>query len=78
VRIADAQPLCQYHLMGILDDKTLRLLRDGQVLGTMHRLSGPSADRVSTSERGVKLEVRVTDKRGAERMQRVILKKVRT
>ena len=64
--------------MGILDDKTLRILRDGQVLGTMHRLSDRPADTVAASERGVKLEVRVTDKHGTERTQRVILKKVRS
>jgi hypothetical protein len=63
--------------MGIINDKTLRLLRDGKVLGTMHRLSDRPADAVSTSEHGVKLEVRVTDKHGSERTQRVILKKVR-
>jgi hypothetical protein len=62
--------------MGILDDKTLKILRDGQVIGTMHKLSERPADRVSASERGVKLNVRIRDKHGAERTQRVILKKV--
>ena len=62
--------------MGILDDKTLRLLRDGRVIDTMHRLSERPAGRASASGGGVKLEVRVRDKYGAERTKRVILKKV--
>lgn len=59
--------------MGILDDKTLRILRDGRVIGAMHRLSGSPTD---PSDRGVKVEVRVRDKHGAQRTQRVILKRV--
>jgi hypothetical protein len=61
--------------MGILDDNTLRILRDGRVIDTMHRLSEHNPDKAA--ERGVKLDVRVRDKRGEERVQQVILKKVR-
>jgi hypothetical protein len=60
--------------MGILDDKTLQILRDRQVVDTMHRLSERTHERVP--ERGVKLDVRVRDKHGYEHVKHVILKKV--
>ena len=60
--------------MGILDDNTLNILRDGRVIDTMHRLSERNPDRAA--ERGVKLDVRVVDKHGTERTKKVILKKV--
>ena len=62
-------------VMGILDDNTLNILRDGRVIDTMHRLSERNPD--GAAERGVKLDVRVRDKHGAERTKKVILKKVR-
>ena len=68
--------MCEDRLaMGILDDNTLSILRDGQVIDTMHRLSERNPDKAA--ERGVKLDVRVRDKHGAEHVKRVILKKVR-
>jgi hypothetical protein len=66
---------CEDLVVGILDDNTLKLLRDGQVIDTMHRLSEQKTDR--TAERGVKLDVQVRDKSGALRVNRVLLKKVR-
>jgi hypothetical protein len=64
--------------MGILDDDTLKVLRDGRVIGMMHRLSQGNPQRTAeAAKRGVRLEVRVKDKHGAERTQQVILKKVR-
>jgi hypothetical protein len=60
--------------MGILDDNTLSILRDGRVIDTMHRLSERNPDKAA--ERGVKLDVRVRDKRGAELIKKVVLKRV--
>lgn len=75
-RFAEDRDLCEYSGMGILDDNTLSILRDGRVIDTMHRLSECNPDKAA--EQGVKLDVRIRDKRGAEHVKQVILKKVRS
>jgi hypothetical protein len=58
--------------MGILDDNTRRILRDGKVLDAMHRM----ADR-QPSDRGVKVEISMPNRNGRDSVtKQVIIRKV--
>jgi len=58
--------------MGILDDKTRRILSDGKIFDAMHRL----ADHQST-EHGYKVEVKIPAKDGGHpTVKQVIIRKV--
>lgn len=56
--------------MGIIDDNTRRLLRDGRILRAMHKM----ASRQPTG-RGVKVEVAVPNRDGKKTVQ-VIVRRV--